>query len=80
MPLSLYSVECGRVCFCELASSTTVGVGDDADTPLEDSDNHETVDENVTVNGDEVEKLIAVGIDGVESTVVQDYGIETGLV
>ena len=43
---------------------------------LEAVDTHETVDEIVTVNGDEIKNFIAVGIDEAEATVVQDNGSE----
>ena len=54
-----------------------VGIGDSDDISLEVVDTHKPVEEIVTINGDEVKKIIVVGIDRVEAVAVQDNGIET---
>ena len=52
-----------------------MGAGDSADVPL---DTHETVEEIVTVNGDEIDGPITVDIGGAAVVVAQDNGTEAG--
>ena len=55
---SAASVEAGMVSMEATEPVEAVGVGDSDDTPLEDVDTHETMEEIVTVNGDEAENFL----------------------